>query len=187
MPSSVDLGHQLEKFVSSLVSAGGTTPRARYCAKACGCSKSARSALLRWILPLHGAGLTLPLAAPVGRRCAQAPGCEVPQDEQVPRLKVIFSEKAERDLEEIADWIARDNPERARTFVAELVKAAKSIGRAPRAYPFVDKGRDPHLRRRVHRNYLIFFDIGLEAVEVLHVVHGARDYAQIVFANEQPD
>jgi plasmid stabilization system protein ParE len=45
-------------------------------------------------------------------------------------LKVIFSEKAERDLEEIADWIARDNPERARIFVAELVKAAKSIGRA---------------------------------------------------------
>jgi toxin ParE1/3/4 len=50
-------------------------------------------------------------------------------------LKVIFSATAELDLEGIADWIAQDNPDRARTFVAELVEAAKSIGRAPRSYP----------------------------------------------------
>jgi toxin ParE1/3/4 len=100
-------------------------------------------------------------------------------------LKVIFSEKAERDLEEIADWIARDNPERARAFVAELIGAAKSIGRAPRTYPLVDKHRDPHLRRRIHRSYLIFFDVGVDAVEILHVVHGARDYAQIIFADDE--
>lgn len=101
-------------------------------------------------------------------------------------MKVIFSAKAERDLEEIGDWIARDNPERARTFVTELVKAARSIGRAPRSYPFVDKGRDPQLRRRLHGTYLIFFDIGPGAVEILHIVHGARDYAQIVFASDVP-
>ena len=99
-------------------------------------------------------------------------------------MKVVFSDKAERDLEEIADWIAQDNPERARTFSAELEKAAKTIGRAPRSYPLADKARDPDMRRRVHGRYLIFFDVGLDAVEILHIVHGARDYAQIVFAND---
>jgi plasmid stabilization system protein ParE len=102
-------------------------------------------------------------------------------------LKVVFSQNAANDLEEIADWIARDNPERARRFVAELVKSSKSIGRAPRSYPFVDKARDPKLRRRIHRSYLIFFDIGPDAVEILHVVHGARDYAQIVFAGDETE
>jgi toxin ParE1/3/4 len=100
-------------------------------------------------------------------------------------VKVVFSENAERDLEEIADWIARDNPDRARSFVADLVKACKSIGRSPRSYPLADKSRDQTLRRRIHRTYLIFFDIGPKDVEVLHVVHGARDYAQIVFASDQ--
>jgi toxin ParE1/3/4 len=100
-------------------------------------------------------------------------------------VKVVFSQNAERGLEEIGDWIARDNPERARSFVADLVKACKSIGKAPHSYPFVDKGRDPTLRRRIHRSHLIFFDIGADQVEILHIIHGARDYPPIVFANDE--
>lgn len=40
------------------------------------------------------------------------------------------------------------------------------------------------LRRRVYGNYLIFYDLRPEAVEILHVLHGARDYAAIVFPGE---
>jgi len=32
---------------------------------------------------------------------------------------------------------------------------------------------------------MIFFDVGIDAVEILHVVHGARDYAQIVFGSDE--
>jgi toxin ParE1/3/4 len=102
-------------------------------------------------------------------------------------VKGVFSRNAERDLEDIADWIARDNPERAESFVVELIRTCKSIRRAPRSYPFADRNRDPTLRRRVYASYLIFFDIGTKEVEILHVVHGARDYAQIVFANDEPN
>jgi hypothetical protein len=56
-----------------------------------------------------------------------------------------------------------------------------------RSHPFVDKGRDLRLRRRLHGSYLIFFDIGPDAVEVLPIVHGARDYAQVVFANDEAE
>jgi plasmid stabilization system protein ParE len=101
-------------------------------------------------------------------------------------VKVIFSRNAEQDLEDIGDWIARNNPERARSFVADLVRTCKSTGRAPRSYPLVDGSRDPTLRRRIHANYLIFFDIGAKEVEILHVIHGARDYARIVFADDEP-
>jgi plasmid stabilization system protein ParE len=99
-------------------------------------------------------------------------------------VKVILSRKAERDLEEIGDWIAQDNRVRAASFIGELRRACSGIGRAPRSYPLVDKSRDSALRRRVHDNYLIFYDIGEDAVEILHILHGARDYASIIFPGD---
>ena len=42
-------------------------------------------------------------------------------------MRCIFSVLAESDLEEIGDYIARDNPERAVSFIQEIrVGAAKS-------------------------------------------------------------
>lgn len=88
-------------------------------------------------------------------------------------MKVVLSANAEQDLEEIGDWIAADNPARALSFVIELRRACAAIGRRPRSYALVDKVRDPMLRRRVYGNYLIFYDLRPEAVEILHVLHGA--------------
>jgi len=99
-------------------------------------------------------------------------------------VKVVLSRNAERDLENIGDWIANNNPDRALSFVSELLEACLSIGSTPRGYPLVDRQRDPTLRRRVHGNYLIFYDIGLQTVDILHVLHGARDYERIIFPEE---
>jgi toxin ParE1/3/4 len=99
-------------------------------------------------------------------------------------VKVVLSANAEQDLEEIGDWIAADNPARALSFVIELRRACAAIGRRPRSYSLVDKVRDPMLRRRVYGNYLIFYDLRPGVVEILHVLHGARDYAAIVFPDE---
>ncbi|MGP1276409.1 MAG: type II toxin-antitoxin system RelE/ParE family toxin, partial [Caulobacterales bacterium] len=38
-----------------------------------------------------------------------------------------FSPAAERDLEEIADYIAQDNPRRALSFIAELRQTAADL------------------------------------------------------------
>lgn len=99
-------------------------------------------------------------------------------------MKVALSYNAERDLEEIGDWIAQDNPERAVSFVAELREACRAIGSSPRGNPLVDRARDPTLRRKVYGNYLIFYDVGTRTVDILHILHGARDYAQIIFPGE---
>jgi hypothetical protein len=50
----------------------------------------------------------------------------------------------------------------------------------PRAYPLLPNWEDRAVRRRVHGNYLIFYRIGPDAVEVLHVLHRAMDYEQIL-------
>jgi toxin ParE1/3/4 len=39
----------------------------------------------------------------------------------------------------------------------------------------------PALRRRPFGSYLIFYRVGTETVEVVHILHGARDYEPLLF------
>jgi len=50
-------------------------------------------------------------------------------------VRVVLSNQAEIDLEEIADYIAADNPVRAVSFVRELRDHFEQISKAPLAYP----------------------------------------------------
>lgn len=45
------------------------------------------------------------------------------------------------------------------------------------------KSRD--VRKLVHGNYLIFFRIVETNVEILHVLHGARDYQALLFPDDE--
>lgn len=101
-------------------------------------------------------------------------------------MKVEFTGPAVLDLEAIADWIARDNPIRAYSFVEELRSACMGLGLRPFAYPFVEHHRTDGIRRRVHGNYLIFYRVEEGKVEILHILHGARDYERIIFADDDP-
>src|ERR1051325_3474689 len=94
---------------------------------------------------------------------------------------VVITGAAEADLESIADWIARDNPVRALTFVQELRRRCESLVDAPTGYARVPRYEHLGIRRRVYHDYLIFYRIIGDTIEVLHVLHGARDYAPILF------
>jgi plasmid stabilization system protein ParE len=94
---------------------------------------------------------------------------------------VVVTDEAAYDLERIGDAIAQDNPARAITFVRELRLSCESLGEFPKAYPLVPRYEDSGVRRRVHGNYLIFYRIGMDTVDVLHVLHGAMDYGTLLF------
>ena len=102
-------------------------------------------------------------------------------------MKVIITDPAEDDLETIGDWISRDNPARALSFLVELRASCEGIGATPNAFPFVDHHRDRGIRRRIHGSYLIFYWMKDHAVEILHVLHGAQDYERILFSNDEPE
>jgi plasmid stabilization system protein ParE len=93
---------------------------------------------------------------------------------------VVFTEEAEDDLEEIGDWIAKDNPPRAVSFVQELVSTCADLAEAPMAYPIVLRLKRFGVRRRVYGDYLIFYRVVGETVEISHILHGARDYDAIL-------
>lgn len=94
---------------------------------------------------------------------------------------VEISAEAERDLEVIGDRIARDNPQRASSFVAELMDACLGLADFPDRFPLVPRYEDRGVRHRAHRNHLVFYRVERERVVVLHVLHGAMDYAQLLF------
>ena len=95
-------------------------------------------------------------------------------------IPVVLSPRAKRDLRKIGDYISRDRPIRAETYVNELLDTAETIGRQPRAYP----SRDDlalGLREAVHNPYLILFRVSDTHVEVLRIIHGARDLKKLSY------
>ncbi|MBK5960626.1 plasmid stabilization protein [Rhodoplanes elegans] len=99
-------------------------------------------------------------------------------------MKVVVTAAALADLVEIGRAIAGDNPERAESFVAELYDRCRQLASSPRAFPLIPHWEDRGIRRRTHGNYLIFYRIEDDEVQVLHVLHGARDYTSILFPDE---
>ena len=98
---------------------------------------------------------------------------------------VVITAAAEHDLETIADRIAQDNPARALTFLAELRRRCETLIDAPEGYALIPRYEALGIRRRPYRDYLIFYRVAGETIEILHVLHGARDYEAILFPGEQ--
>ncbi|SAK98625.1 plasmid stabilization system protein [Caballeronia temeraria] len=90
---------------------------------------------------------------------------------------------AEAGLEAIGDYIARDNPRRALSFVWELRDKCMSLADMPLAYPLVPRYEHRGVRHRVHGSYQIFYRVTgqPERIDVIHVLHSARDIAAILF------
>jgi toxin ParE1/3/4 len=65
--------------------------------------------------------------------------------------------------------------------VLELRQRCESLAAAPRGYALVPRYEHLGIRRRPYRDYLIFYRILDDVIEVLHVLHGARDYESILF------
>lgn len=96
---------------------------------------------------------------------------------------VRLSAEAEQDLERIADYIALDNPVRAVSFLQELRGKCLALADMPERFPLVPRYEASGVRRRAHGNYLIFYRVEPEKVVVIHILHGAQDYAAILFPN----
>ena len=95
-------------------------------------------------------------------------------------MKVVLAKAAIADLESIADWIAADSPERALDFIQLLRSRCLQLADMPRAYPLIPRYESQGIRRRPVGDYLIFYRLTDNVVEVVHVLHGARDYEALL-------
>ena len=89
-------------------------------------------------------------------------------------MRIEFSRFVEIDLEEIADWIAQDNPGRAVSFIREFREGFRRIGEGPFLYQLrPDIGEDARLA--VVGRYVVLFRIDDEVVRIERVLFGGRD------------
>jgi toxin ParE1/3/4 len=90
-------------------------------------------------------------------------------------MKVKITRAAEADLEAIADWIAADNPIRALSFINELREKCQGLDHQPKRFPVFGTLDGEAVRKRSHRSYAIFYLVRPDSVDIIHILHGARD------------
>jgi toxin ParE1/3/4 len=95
--------------------------------------------------------------------------------------RLLLSPRAAADLEEIADYIVRDNPARAASFIAELEAKCRAVARTPELYP-ARSDLAPGLRMAVHGRYLILYRNlpGENTVRIERVLHGTRNLPRLI-------
>ena len=90
-------------------------------------------------------------------------------------FKVIITQSALKDLEEIVDFISHDHPRAAQRVADDLLSRVQSLSEMPRRGQAM-RAR-PGVRRLVRNPYLIIYRIDevAKAVNVLRFWHRARD------------
>lgn len=96
---------------------------------------------------------------------------------------IEFSTRARNDLAEIGDYIALHNPARAQSYVRKIHDSCMAIGYMPRAYPLLPRYEPQGFRRCIHGNYLIIYRVTEELVEIVRIIHGARDYEKMLLGD----
>ncbi len=96
-------------------------------------------------------------------------------------MKTVITNAAKFDLVEIGEFIAMNNPLRAASFLEELLDKCETIAENPFAYRLIPRYERHDIRRCSHCDYLIFYRVSKETVEIIHILHGARDYDVLLF------
>lgn len=89
-------------------------------------------------------------------------------------MRVDWSETADSDIEGIIEYIAADNPDAAESLKETIVRRAESLS----FMPLIGRtGRVSGTREIVaHPNYIIVYCVDSEAVTILRILHGKRQY-----------
>ena len=90
-----------------------------------------------------------------------------------------FSPIAELDLEQIGDFIARDNPRRALSFIREIRERCEKIAWFPEAIqlrPEMGEG----IRLVAHGRYVICYTLKAGEVRVERVLAGSRNIPDLL-------
>ncbi len=95
----------------------------------------------------------------------------------MPRLE--FKPSALADLADISTYIARDNPRRGLSFVAEIKEACRVWAENPLA----GRGRSDlreGIRSFPHGNYVVYYLPLPDGVMIVRVLHSSRDHRRLL-------
>ena len=92
---------------------------------------------------------------------------------------VIFSSEAEQDLGTIGDYIARDNPGRAVSFLIELRTACQLLSEAHLRFSALQGFESKRYRRRIHGRYAIIYLAESDRVLIVRIMATEMDINEV--------
>jgi plasmid stabilization system protein ParE len=87
--------------------------------------------------------------------------------------------EAVRDLDQIAEYIARQSPDYAPIYVARVVAAIERLEELPFSGRVIPELDDDALREVIFQNYRIAYEVSGDQVVVLGVIHSAIDFGGV--------
>lgn len=93
-------------------------------------------------------------------------------------MRVRFSKPAADDLEEIALYVAKENPAAARKLIARVGEASRMLARFPNAGR---KGRVKQTRELILTGlpYIVVYAVAVEEIVIVALFHASRDVARV--------
>jgi len=90
--------------------------------------------------------------------------------------RILITDAATQDLDDIMGYIALDNPSRAASYIDELLDEIRSLKTMPKRCAVApESGRHGYeMRHHLYGHYRILFMIKGAQVTILRVIHGAR-------------
>ncbi len=89
-------------------------------------------------------------------------------------LTLRWSDEAATDPVEIIDWIEQRNAGAARNLHLAIVQTAENLPQMPLLFrPGRVAGTREHV---VHPNYIVVYQVGDDAVDILRVLHSRQQY-----------
>src|SRR5271157_3217506 len=97
----------------------------------------------------------------------------------VENFRIEYLPIAQEDLNDIIDYIQKDNPDAAELFADRLDKAVSNLARFPKSAHVPNDERLQNLgyRMLVIDKYLVFYFIKENLVEIRRIIHGSRRYS----------
>jgi len=102
----------------------------------------------------------------------------------VQKYRVVFSDAADRDLDDIVDYLSGFSHDTALKYYDEIIRESQSLRSMPGRCSFVgdDELREKGYRCLFVRNYTVFFVIEQDrnAVDIRRILYSGRDYTALL-------
>lgn len=100
------------------------------------------------------------------------------------KLKLQIFPAAQADMEGIFQYISSElkNPSAAVGLIEDFERAFENIRAFPESCPYTQNEyiKDKTLRKLVVNNYIVFYRVKDDAIQIVRVLYGMRDYTAIL-------
>lgn len=94
--------------------------------------------------------------------------------------RFVRTKAARTDLRQIVIFIARDNPTAAMNWLAGIEQLFELLASQPLIGKLIRSARLGTIRRISHGAYVVYFRPADQGVQILRVIHGARQHDDLI-------